>query len=236
MKKSLLYFWGLIVAVIMSACAMTNEVHFNKNYSGTYALNVDFSDMVDMAKSFDPSMEDASELGMVDQAVSVEEREEMKQMINQIDGISNTSFEVIEKSRLEFKFDFEDIETLNSAFSEIQAALSEQRPGMDGVGSLGLPQFTKDGKVISHSASFPSDQIPKETMDEFNALGDGDGMVDMMMGMMDYTVVLSFDRKIKSVEIDGVDLISQDKHIVKARIDLSKMIDGGAYHIDVKTK
>ena len=61
-------------------------------------------------------------------------------------------------------------------------------------------------------------------------------MMDMMMGMMDYTVELSFDRKIKSVEIDGVDLISQDKHVVKARIDLGKMIKGGAYNIDVRTR
>lgn len=240
MKNSLIYFLALGLVVLMSACTMTNEVHFNKNYSGTYALDVDFGDMMEMVKSFDPSMEDMAEGDFMDEAMSSEEREELKQEINAIDGISNTSFEVIEKTRLEFKFDFDDVESLNRAFTGIQSAFKEDNEmmagGMDGMGSLGLPEFKKDGKVISHSATFPADQIPEETMDELDAVGGTDGMMDMMAGMMDYSVVLSFDRKIKSVEIDGVDLISQDKHIVKARIDLGKMVKGGSYNIDVRTK
>lgn len=223
----------------MSACAINNEVHFNKNYSGTYALYVDFGDMIDMVKSFDPSMADEGEGNFIDETMSAEDREEMKQKIDQIEGISNSSFEVIEESRMELKFDFDDVESLNRAFSEIQSALQEENEmmaeSMTGMESMGLPKFTKNGKVISHGASFPADQLPEGPLDSLDQMG-GDGMMDMVMGMMDYTVELSFDRKIKSVDIDGVDLISQDKHVVKARIDLGTMIKGGAYHIDVKTK
>ena len=218
---------------------MNNEVHFNKNYSGTYALYVDFADMVDMVKSFDPSMADMGEESFVDEIMSAEEREEMKQKINQIEGIGNASFEVIEESKMEFKFDFDDVESLNGAFSEIQAAVKEDNEvvsdNMAGMDGLSLQTYTRSGKVISHSASFPVDQLPAETMDGLDQMG-GEGMMEMMMGMMDYTIVLSFDRKIKSVDIGGLDLISQDKHMVKTRIDFGKMMQGGSYHINVKTK
>lgn len=239
MKQSLIYFLGFVITLIMSACAMNNEVHFNKNYSGTYALYVDFADMVDMVKSFDPSMADMGEESFVDEIMSAEEREEMKQKINQIEGIGNASFEVIEESKMEFKFDFDDVESLNGAFSEIQAAVKEDNEvvsdNMAGMDGLSLQTYTRSGKVISHSASFPVDQLPAETMDGLDQMG-GEGMMEMMMGMMDYTIVLSFDRKIKSVDIGGLDLISQDKHMVKTRIDFGKMMQGGSYHINVKTK
>ena len=219
---------------------MINEVHFNKNYSGTYSLSADMGGIMDMAKSFDPSMDEVEGGDMIDEAISQEEREEMIKKINQIDGISNTSFEVGDKTSLEFQFDFEDIESLNSAFSEFESLFNEDNDmvegGMPGMESMALPIFTKKGKVISYSASFPEDQIPEGALDELDALGGSDGMMDMVMDIMDYTIVFSFDRKIKSVEIDGVDLISQDKHVVKTRIDLGKMMNGGAYKISVTTK
>jgi len=239
MKNYITFFSALVVALIMTACAMSNEVHFNKNYSGTYALYVDLGDMIEMVKSFDPSAEKQMEGDFIDEAMSEADRQEMKAKINDIKGLSNASFEVIEQSRIELKFDFDDIPALNKAFSEIQSAFADENEmlaeGMTGMESMGLPRFTKDGKIITHGASFQKDQLPDGALEGLDELG-GDGMMDMVMGMMDYTVELSFDRKIKSVKIDGVDLVSQDKHIVKARIDMGKMINGGEYKIDVTTK
>ena len=238
----MIYFLGLVIVFLMNSCAMQNEVHFNKNYSGTYALKIDFGDMFDMIKSMDPSLAEQADTDIIDEALNADEREEVISKINQVDGISNANFVVNDKSSLEFKFDFKDIESLNSAFSEIQSAVLDNSEmaanGMDGMNDTGMamPKFSKNGKVISHGASFPEDQIPEDAMEGLNELGGSDGMMEMVMGMMDYTVELSFDRKIKSVEIDGVDLVSQDKHVVKTRVDLGKMIEGGAFKIDVRTK
>jgi len=238
MKKSLLFFSGLAIAALISACSMTNEVHFNKDYSGTFAMYVDMGGVMEMAKSFDPSMEDEAAGNFVDEQLSKEDQEKMIQNMNQIDGISNTAFGVIEESGIQFMFDFEDIESLNNAFTALQSELATQNDMMEGdiggMPTMGTPQFTKNGKTISHGASFPMDEIPEEALSGLDELG-GDAMMEMMMGMMDYSVVLSFDRKIKSVTLEGADLISQDKHVIKARIDLANMIDGGAYKIDVKT-
>lgn len=235
MNRSIINFLGCLFALSLSACAMTNEVHFNKNYSGTYAINVDFGDMLDMMNSLDPSGKDEGGIGDLEDTVNKSEREAMQAKINQFSGISNAFFDVVDKSRIEFRFDFDNLESLNSAFGQILDAIAEERPGMDGIGSFGTPRFIKNGKVIVHTVEFPTNQMSEDMFDGVA----GDGSMDMMkgmMGMMDYTVELSFDRKIRSVETDGVDLIGQEKHVVKTRVDLAKLVNGGAYKIVVKTK
>jgi hypothetical protein len=178
-----------------------------------------------------------------EEAMSSEDRAEVIAQINKIDGVSNASFEILDETRMVFKFDFEDVESLNGAFADIQIAMMEKSAlagegmkGMDPMGmGLGLPRFAKKGKVISHDSQFPVDKFPEGALEEIDALG-GSGTMDMVLGMMDYTIVLSSDRKIKSVKYDGVELISQDKNAVKVRIDLGKMLNGATYNIEITTK
>jgi hypothetical protein len=238
MKKSLIYLFGLGMAFLMTSCAMTTEVHFNKNYSGTYTQNIDFSGAMDIAKEFAPDGADSDD--MYDEMMSQVDRDKMLATINGVDGISNAAFNRSDKSIVNFTFEFDNIESLNTVFQKLPEAmssdnemLSQAMEGFDGVGSMGNPQFSRDGKTITIGAAFPKDQLPEDALSELDEMG-GAGMMETMMDMMDYNLHITFDKKVKAVKLDGLELISQDKHSVKARIDLGRFIEGTPYSMEVR--
>ena len=61
-------------------------------------------------------------------------------------------------------------------------------------------------------------------------------MIGMMFGMMDYTFIMSSDRKIKSYEIEGADLLSEDKKMVKTRVDIDNLMENGTFNVTIKVK
>ena len=235
MKNITTYLLFFIIALLFNSCAISNEVHFNKNYSGTYAMNVDFGDMIDMLKSMDPSMAESTESDMIDNVMSQEERDEFVTMLNKQEGISNASVGLPGNSSIEVSFDFEDVEGLNSAFTEIQSTMmddNEMMGGeMDGLPALQLPEFTRNGKEIVYASSMG--ELPLDDLAEGEEAA---GMVDMVVSMMDYTMTFSFDRKIKSVDLDGVDLVSQDKKVLKTRMNIEEFMKGGSQRISVRVK
>ncbi len=167
----------------------------------------------------------------------------MIETINKVDGISNAVLDVGDGTMLKLSFDFEDVESLNSVFTELQSTMVEQNEsmaeamrGIGGMGSMGLPEFAKKGKTISHSARFPKDKLPEGAIDELESMDGADGMMQMMKEMVDYSFDFTFDRKIKDVKLVSMELISQDKHQVKARLDFGNFLDGEPYKIEVTTK
>ena len=222
------------LTLILSACSVTNEVHFNKNYSGNYATTIDFGDVIEMAMSFDPSMEDQDIMG---DALPPETQAQIDEALAGIEGVSNAKYEMTEDYQLVVSFDFEDIGALNRFFTQIQENMGEAGDMMDedmmpALGAFEAPSFTKDGKTITHSANMPFN---------LSDLAEGDDMMDadmmnMFVGMMDYTIIMSFDRKVKDVELEGVDLLEQDKRLVKTRVDMENLSDSGSYKIGVKLK
>jgi hypothetical protein len=243
MKKSLLYLFGFGMSIIMSSCALTTQVHFNKNFSGTYSQNIELGGMMDMAKEFGAVDSDSDAGSMIDEVLSPEDRVNLIEDVNKVDGISNASFDLSDKSNLKFAFDFKDIESLNKAFSKFQLSLAEQNEMMEqamnemgGTESTGLPEFSKRGKTIAYGASFPNEKLPEDALEELEAMGGTEEMMQMAMEMIDYTFDFTFDRKIKSVNLVGMELISQEKNRVRARVDLAKLIEGEPYKIEVTTK
>ena len=232
--KNLLFLFALVLSLVLSSCAITNEVHFNKDYSGNYALNLDMGDLIEMAKSFDPSMEDTD---IFEDALPEETRAELDAMVSSVEGISNAKYDLTEDYQFVISFDFEDIDALNGFFEQLSENLAESEDMMDedmmaGLDAFQMPQFTKEGKVISYTANVPTDMLDMAT-EEGGEMGD---MMDMVTGMMDYSVIMTFDRKVKSVDLDGVDLMGQDKHSVKTRVDMEKFYETGSYTIAVKVK
>ena len=235
--KNLVYFFVLAIGLLLSSCAVTNEVHFNKNYSGTYSMDVDISGLLEMAESFDPSMAEGGAEEMLGGGISDEQKQQMDSVFATMDGISNAVYELGDDYVFRLAFDFEDIDALNGVFDKINDGMAEagnmmdDEMGMGGLGKLSAPKFTRDGKTISHSASAPIDM--GEMM---SGAGDEGEMFGMMFGMMDYTFIMSSDRKIKSVEHEGVDILSQEKNVVKTRVDMDNLMNKGNFNVTIKVK
>jgi len=235
-----------VAVIVFSACSITNQVHFNKDYSGNYAMIVDLGDMMEMAKSFDPSMEDSLSIDgdPLGELISEEDRARFDSMFASMEGISNANYVVDKDYVMTMSFDFEDIDALNGLFekwmSDAADAANSQPEfgdmgGLGGFGSMAAPSFTKDGKTIIHTAEMPLD--PGQ-MGEAEGMDDMDisSMMDGFAGMMDYQVVMTFDRKIKSVGGEGYDILSQEKKSLKTRIDMKHLMESGSYKIAVQLK
>ena len=226
-----------ILAVVLSACSISNEVHFNKDYSGDYKMTVDMSEIIEMAKSFDPSMAESDE-DPFSTMINEEDRARIDSVFNSVEGVSSPSFNLSDDFVATLSFDFDDIDALNRLFatwSEGAAAAGAEmgNMGMGGLGTLGAPTFTREGKTVIHSAEMPEmDGMEVEGMEGMDMAG----MMEGFAGMMDYQVIMTFDKKIKSVGGEGFDILSQEKKSVKTRVDMQSFLNGGAYKIAVQTK
>ncbi len=236
--RILLFF---VVLFSASSCAVVNEVHFNKNYSGTFTTTLDYSGVYDMMESFGGG-EEADDMMISDQ-IDASQQEKMIEVMNSADGISNAQFVTSDEDRnMSISFDFEDIESIEKAFEYYQEKMIEEGPaeardlGISPDAGLGmLTQFSRDGKTISYNGSVPTEML-ENLGDEMQMDINPADAFGLMGEMFDYTLIMSFDRKIKEVDVEGIDILSQEKKMVKGRIDLAKMMQGDKVAINVKTK
>lgn len=227
----------LAFAWLIQSCNIATTVHFNKNYSGTYETVLDLSDLISMAGMFDTT-------GTMDQNSMIAEMRhsldsmQLEDTYNGLSGIRDAKVNVSDEGIVTVGFMFDNIESLNASFKTMQERTSQKMEGM-GEGSMdmlptdflggGDQSFTKDGKTISHAMN-------TEAGLEGLMGGEEGGDMDMFSSMIDYTLNLSFDRKIQSVDVAGLTIIEQDKNVVKTRVDFANLMKEGKYSIKVKTK
>ncbi len=236
--RILLFFVVLFAA---SSCAVVNEVHFNKNYSGTFSTTLDYSGVYDMMESFGGG-EEADDMMISDQ-FDAEQQAKLIEVMNSADGISNASYNMSDEDRtMSISFDFEDVEKMEKALQYYQEKMIEEGPeeardlGISPDAGLGmLAQFTRDGKTISYNGNVPSEMLESLGSEMNMDINPADAF-GLMGEMFDYTLVMSFDRKIKDVQMEGIDLLAQEKKMVKGRIDLAKMMQGENVSMNVKVK
>lgn len=234
--KNLLYLFLACLTIVFSSCAVTNEIHINKNYSGTYAMTLDFGGVLDMMEAF--GEEGEGEMGMLDDVFDDGQADQVDSMFNSVEGISNADLTKGEDNKMVFSFDFEDFESLDRVLAKMNEGLASSgdmmgggdmmMPGLNGVS---VPSFTKNGKTITHQATLPVDDM--SSMMEENDMA---GMEDMLTSMFDVQIIMTFDRKVKEVSVNNLDIMSQEKKMVKTRVDMKKFYEEGSYSIDVKLK
>jgi hypothetical protein len=223
----------LAIAMVAQSCSIATSVHFNKDYSGRYTTIFDFADLISFA-----GMQDTT--GTMDQAQMVEDMRhkidslQLEQTYNELSGIDNANVEVSDEGVLTVGYDFENIESLNASFKTLEER-TMQMEEMEGSMDM-LPadffggKFSRQGKVLTYSVD--SENPFGEGLDE----GEDSGDLDMLTSMLDMTFDLSFDRKIKSVDVEGVNIVEKTSNLVKTRIDLANFMKSGKYSIRIKTK
>lgn len=236
MKKVKLLLFALfaVAVLLLQSCNIATTVHFNRDYSGTYSTVLDMSDLISMAGMFDTT-------GTMDQSSMIAEMRhsldsiQLENTYNSMSGIRDADVDVSDEGVITIGFKFDNIESLNASFKTLQEKTGSS---MEGAGDMiptdflggGEQLFEREGKTITHS-------MKTET-----GLGEGFGMgaeggdMDMFSSMIDYTINLSFDRKVKSVDVEGLTLVEKGNNIVKTRVDLATLMKDGKYTLKVKTQ
>ena len=226
---------GLAVTLLFSSCAVTTTMHFNKDYSGSYTTEVDMSELIGMSAMFDTT-------GTMDQAKMVGEmRHAMDSMnlaglYNEMSGIHNAKIDVSDEGVISIGFSFDNLAALEASFKTMQDRAAQETDGMDAGGmdmlptdlfSGGIQTFRQSGKTLTHTY--------RVSEDTEGLMGDSGDDMDMISAMVDYTLVFSFDKKIKRSDADGMTVLEQDAKMLKMRVDADRLI-GGQYSISIVTK
>lgn len=129
-NKVALLFWALIGLFALSSCSIEEEIHFNKDYSGSLKRTFDMRQMISMVESMksmksesdssETSEEEPSLPEMLSQADSLNKQSGFTQKLSEIEGISNANFKADEAGVISFSFDFANIEALNKGYNVLR--------------------------------------------------------------------------------------------------------------------
>jgi hypothetical protein len=234
--KYLLCLATITILLIGQACSLTTSVHFNRDFSGTHETVIDMSEMLGFAAMMDSTSDDQND--MIAQMRHSLDSLNIVDMYRDISGITDAHATVSDEGVLSIGFRFKNVEALNASFETLKERMEDKASNLGGDSMEMMPtdflgggtqSFVRNKKSITHS--FSSDGTAEDLIGE-----EGMGELEMISSMMDYSIEMSFDRKIKSADLTGVNLIEQGKNVIKARVDLGKMLKDGHYSITVKTK
>ena len=204
-----------LIIILFTGCTITQEYHFNNDFSGDYTLELEMGDLINMIKSMDTTG-DMSSLDSMDQSL-IELSEKYKEA-----GAKNinTGWKD-DKNTLFLTFDFENLETLN----DILNSVGEESDMFSFAGSKGTTNFSNkgSGKIIVDLPEYINDSISENEMDQ-------------MKEYLSIETIFSFDREIKKVKNENA-VISEDKKSFKFEGKINDfMKEGFTLDSDVKLK
>jgi len=183
MKK--LIFIGLLLVLLTTSCTITQEFHFNKDFSGTAKLSVDMSMFVGVMKGMDTSSKGNSFSDSLKYAFT-----ESKLKLDSL-GATNVKYNWNDSTSVMFlSFDFKDIDMLNVALNATDETNKE---------------LTKNESKEPHI--YFKRKGRKTLIYEGNKTKSGKKSSKEMSSMKDYykyNIIFTFDRKIKKVQNSNV--------------------------------
>lgn len=205
----------LLVILFLGSCSITQEYHFNKDLSGKYSLEMKMGDLINMVKSMDTTGNAMTSMDTLDYSfneVAIKYKDA---------GAKNVKVGwKDDKTTLYIKFDFKNIEDLNSILKN-----SEKESSMTFFsGNTESPGKIKHKGKRTLSFDFP----------EFN--NDTISMKDLesMKDYIRFETIFSFDRKIKSMSNKNA-TISDDKKSFKFSGKLNDILNEN-YTMDTDVK
>ncbi len=101
----------IVFLISLSSCIITQEVHFNEDFSGNYSFTYDYSEYINFFQSAE------TEDSLMISAQDFEEMmTELESQITKVYGLDNIDFKSDpDKGIVSFRFDFADISSLNES-------------------------------------------------------------------------------------------------------------------------
>jgi DNA-binding transcriptional regulator of glucitol operon len=245
MKNSLL-FCGLMLLLSLSACKVQEEIHFNKDLSGSLRYTLDLSAMRAMSaqmKNMRPDKDDTTgtaqppnELGTLN-ALDTLQGSQLTMPFAGIQGLSNLKGSS-QNGVIEISFNFKDLNALNQAYDMFGDQGKALTMGMTGGFKTGempteepqpkkevYPYFaTKSGYLVF---SRPKKEQAKEGKTQ------GGDMGKQMGAMFEHRTVLTFDKTVRKVKAKNA-TPQQDEHQITLKSSLQELGNGAEIKIKLK--
>lgn len=208
---------SLTISLFLGSCSITQEYHFNKDLSGKYSLEMKMGDLINMIKSMDTTGNAMSSMDTLDRSfdeIALKYKE---------GGAKNVKVGwKDDKTTISIKFDFENIEDLNSILAN-----SGKKSGM----TLFSGNTETPGKITHKGKRKLSFDFPELNNDTISMKD-----IESMKDYITIETIFSFDRKIKSINNKNA-IISDDKKSFKFSGKLDKLLDKDfTMDTDVKLK
>lgn len=188
--KTLIYIL-LLVCIFLPGCTIIQEYHFNKDFSGNTRLSIDMETFLQMMSGMDTTgssnqnMKDSLDFVFSEGAAKLREA-----------GVTNINHGWEPNSNILFmSYEFSDIEMLNKALNESNAQNASLSKSL---GNQEHVYFLREGKSLYYRG-------PKSERDSI-----GKDM-ESMNEYYHYSLIFTFDHKIKKVDNPNVKLSSDKK-------------------------
>jgi len=202
-----------LLLIFAAGCTITQEYHFNKDFSGNYSMEMNVEELIGFMESMDTTGS-MSGLDSMDQSF-IELSEKYKEA-----GAKNVNAGwKDDKTTIYVAFDFDDINSLNSILAE-----SGSGDEMLSFGSGKNPaSFTNKGKkkIFINMPELSNDSLNMDQMAE-------------MKNYLNFETIFSFERTVKNVDNEKA-VISDDKKSFKFSGNLSDITEEG-FTMDTNVK
>ncbi|MDY7393963.1 hypothetical protein UMM65_01810 [Aureibaculum sp. 2210JD6-5] len=232
MLKKFLFIISLLLLV--TSCTFTEEVHFNKDGSGSYNFEVDMSEMLQEMKDMGTKEDSLSEPEVIDTTYYFRDiLEEKKDSIAQLSEEDQASLRAIadmnvhmqvdeEKGKMlmAFGLDFKDVSDIKNIEEKLSKAMAVNKKQTNNP-----PMFNKSNVTFSFDGkNFTRKTIPKDlTKEEEEEVDKGIEQSGSFLEGSTYKLIYHFTKKIKTVTYKDAN-ISNDGKTLTIEVPMDSLI------------
>ncbi len=219
MKKFILPFFIIgIIVLSLSRCVVTQEYHFNNDFSGKSSTQIDMTSLMGFLSTMDSTGDATNSLDTLE-ILFAEATKELRSL-----GATNVSYKWTgeDKSIVNINYEFPNVKTLNKIMAKSNTGTLFAGTKQD---EKSMPKFTRKGrrKLIFKGQNFEKTNI---NLDENS---------EEMFEYYKFITIISFDRKIKRLE--GNYELSEDKKSIKIEKNLKEISsEKGIVDFEIKLK
>lgn len=209
-------FYSVLVLLVLIACTVQTNIHFNEDFSGSLEYVIDMSAAASM---MDDSIKNES----------IFEEEDIQETIGEfqnIDGISNvTTTENVDSAIYKISMDFNSIETLNTVLSTNDPVNDFLPDASKGENNPNLHFEHKKNKLYIHMMDLATLQR------EFRETADSDDYIDMGE-LFTYQLNFTFEQDLKKVKTKGA--AAQKGNKIEFSLNMDELIEMEELDQDIK--
>ncbi|OQY02303.1 MAG: hypothetical protein B6I20_07105 [Bacteroidetes bacterium 4572_117] len=182
----------LFIVFIFTSCTITQEFHFNKDFSGSAKITIDMGTLIDMMAGMDSTGTQSANLKDSLDFAFKESSEKLKGL-----GVTNVNYGWLDNDKTTYlSYNFPDIETLNKAMNASDDGNTSFMKSEDNDEHVYFKRKRKT--LIYESVKSKKDSVNSKEMAS-------------MKDYYKYKLIFTFDRKIKKVDNKNIILSEKNK-------------------------
>jgi phosphoribosyl-AMP cyclohydrolase len=182
-----------ICVSFLTNCTIIQEYYFNKDFSGNARISVDMGSLMEMMSGMDSTGTSTKSMKDSMDFIFTESTQKLKDL-----GIKNIKYGWEEGNNvLYMSYDFDNVDMLNTALTESN---SQNKALSKTINTEPQTYFSRKGKTLMYKGPKSDKEISNKEMES-------------MSDYYQYTLIFSFERKVKSVDNPNVKLSPDNKKV-----------------------